>query len=140
MKRNWLIMAVLFAALTLAAGCMKQKKQGEASAAPAPAAASAAAPVELHDAGPPGDPVAGLKVYDKVCKACHQADGKGMGGALAANFIDEKERLQKPDSVLLKSIAEGIKGKKAIMPPQKDALSEQERKDALAYIRQKFGG
>ena len=135
MKMNHLILAIMAAALIAAVGCGKQKKQG---AAEATAAAPAAA--ELHDAGPLGDPVAGLKVYDKVCKACHQADGKGMGGALAANFVAERERLQKPDSVLLKSIAEGIKGKKAIMPPQKDALSEQERKDALAYIRKAFGG
>ena len=132
MKINWMILAMVAVAMATASGCGKQKSQT--------AEKTAAAPVEIHDAGPPGDPVAGQKVYDKVCKACHQADRKGMGGALAANFVEDKTRLQKPDSVLLESIAEGIKGKKAIMPPQKDALSEQERKDALAYIRKSFGG
>lgn len=134
MKSNTVILAIVAAALMVSAGCGKQKKQGAA------APASAAVVAELHDAGPPGDPVAGQKVYDKICKACHMADGKGMGGALAADFVADKTRLQKPDSALLKSIAEGIKGKKAVMPPQKDALSEQERKDALAYIRKTFGG
>lgn len=128
-------LALLFGGLGWMGGCGKKTEGAQSGGGEA-----AGAKVELHDVGPVGDPVAGAKVYAKVCIACHQKDGKGMGGMLAANFVDEKERLQKPDSVLLNSIAEGKKGKKAVMPPHKDVLSEQERKDALAYVRKTFGG
>ncbi len=91
------------------------------------------------DAGPRGDAKAGEAIYKTKCLMCHQADGKGMNGMMGGNFVDEKERLAKPDSELLKVIAEGVQGKTSMMPPQKDLLSEQERKDALAYIRETFG-
>jgi mono/diheme cytochrome c family protein len=91
------------------------------------------------DAGPRGDAQKGESVYLTYCSACHQKDGKAMGGLLGANFVDDTTRLAKPDSVLLKSIREGITGK-LVMPPQKDILSAEQIKDVLAYIRKTFGG
>ncbi|MEZ4267742.1 MAG: cytochrome c [Myxococcota bacterium] len=132
--------------LLVSAGCGKGAEApagaaAEPAAAAAPAAAKPAEPaavVELHDAGPPGDPEAGATVFKGTCEACHQKDGSGLGGALAANF-NEPGRLAKPDSVLLHSIAEGFQGKTAVMPAHKKLLTEQQRKDALAYIRASFG-
>lgn len=98
-----------------------------------------AKPVNLHDAGPPGDATKGADVFGRICVACHQKDGSGMNGMLAANFKTDKTRLAQPDSVLLKSIAEGKKGEKLTMPPQKGVLTEQEIKDVLAYVRKTFG-
>ena len=89
------------------------------------------------DSGPRGNVQKGEKVYTIYCVACHQKDGKGMGGLLAANFVDDIKRLAKPDSVLLKSIREGVTGK-SVMPAHKMILSEQEIKDVLAYIRATF--
>ena len=87
----------------------------------------------------PGDPAAGEAVYMRACAACHQKDGSGMNGMLAADFVKDKSRLAKSNEVLLNSIANGITLDNRIMPPQKDVLSEQERKDVLSYIRQTFG-
>lgn len=103
----------------------------EVAATPAPAAAPAAA------AAPAGDVEAGKTVYNTYCMACHQADGKGMGGALAANFVEDKARLAKSDAELLKSIAEGIPG--TTMISWKAQLNEKQRTDALAYIRATYG-
>ena len=89
------------------------------------------------DAGPRGDAKSGASIYATYCMACHQKDGKGMGGALAADFVNDTSRLAKPDSLLLSSIANGVKGK-LVMPPQKDILSPQQQKDVLAYIRTAF--
>lgn len=87
----------------------------------------------------PGDPVAGEAVYKKICTACHQADGSGMNGMLAANFVTDKSRLAKSNEELLASIRNGKTVDGKVMPPQKGILSEQEMKDALSYIRKKFG-
>jgi len=107
----------------------------EPKAAPAP---EAPAPAPTGEAKP-GDATAGEAVYTDNCVACHQADGTGMGGMLAADFTKEKERLAKSDEELMKSIRDGVVGKKGTMPPWGELLSEQERADALAYIRKTFG-
>jgi mono/diheme cytochrome c family protein len=90
---------------------------------------------ELQEA----DAMRGKKVYDTYCSACHQPDGKGMEGKLAANFVDDHERMGQPDEVLLKSITEGKTGSIGAMPPWGQALSAQQRVDALKYIRVTFG-
>ncbi len=118
-------------------GCGK-KSTPEATGSAKGAAATAGK--GLHDAGPVGDAAKGAALYASKCLACHQKDGKAMGGMLGANFVDDKARLAKPDSVLLASIRDGVKGKSAVMPPQKDAMSAQEMKDVLAYVRKTFGG
>ena len=88
----------------------------------------------------PGDPVAGEVVYKRICVACHQLDGSGLNGMLAADFVKDKSRLAKPNEVLINSIREGIIADGKVMPPQKDVLSDQEIKDAISYIRKTFGG
>ncbi len=111
-------------------------KAEPAKAEPAKAEPAAAAE-PAAEAGPAGDAAAGEKVYSTYCMACHQADGKGMNGALAANFVDDKERMAKSDADLLKSIAEGIPG--TTMISWKAQLDETQRRDSLAYIRATFG-
>ena len=91
------------------------------------------------DTSLPGDPVAGKKVFNTVCLACHGANGRGNGGVTAADFIKDISRLEKDNKVLLNSIANGIQNGSRIMPPQKGVLSEKQMKDALSYIRQQFG-
>lgn len=130
--RTWAGLAVVIASLLTLGACGKDKAAGEAAA---PAAADS-----LHDMGPVGDATKGEAVYTKICVACHQADGGGNGGMLAASFLKDKTRLAKPDSVLFKSISEGLQGKIGVMPAQKGVLSDQEIKDVIAYIRGKFGG
>jgi len=88
----------------------------------------------------PGDPEAGKVVYMRICVACHQPDGSGLNGMLAADFVKDKTRLAKSNEELTTSIREGITRDGKVMPPQKDVLSETEIKDAISYIRVTFGG
>jgi len=132
MNRSILSTFAVLASLVALSACGKDKASAEGGAA-------VAAADTLHDMGPAGGPAKGEVVYGKICVACHQADGGGNGGMLAASFIKDKTRLAKPDSALFKSISEGLQGKVGVMPAQKGVLSDQEIKDVIAYVRSKFG-
>ena len=110
--------------------------------APAVVAVAAKAPgspaVAAVNAG--GDPEEGEKVYSTFCVACHQLDGKGINGKLAANFVDDKTRLAKSDEQLLAAITNGFKGNIGQMPPWGPVLKPKARRDVLAYVRKTFGG
>jgi caa(3)-type oxidase subunit IV len=86
-----------------------------------------------------GASAAGAAVYKTYCVACHQADGRGMGGMLAADFIGDPTRLAKSDEQLLTSIRDGVTGKIGVMPPWGSALSETQQREALSYVRSQFG-
>ncbi len=78
----------------------------------------------------------GEKIYRLYCVACHQPDGRGIPGG-AANFRDDKSRLAKPDTELLKVIAGGLDTKG--MPPFEAMLPVPQRRAVLAYLRAAFG-
>ena len=140
------LMLTLFAGSVLFLGCggaepaAPESAPAEPAAEPAaaePAAAGDAAAAPAAKADLPGDPKAGEKIYKANCMACHQADGTGMGGALAADFIKDTARLAKSNDELLKSIAEGVPG--TTMIAWGAILDEQKRKDVLSYIRVTYG-
>jgi mono/diheme cytochrome c family protein len=79
---------------------------------------------------------AGEKTYRMFCVACHQPDGRGIQGG-AANFVDDKTRLAKPDAELLAVIEKGNEAK--AMPAFGAILSPGQRRAVLAYIRASFG-
>jgi len=116
--------------MTFAVACDEEEAAGETTE-------EVAAPPA--DTSLPGDPVAGEAIYQRICLACHGADGRGNGGVTGGDFIGEPSRLQKDNEVLLTSMRDGIMDKTPPMPPQGGILSEQEMKDALSYVRQKFG-
>jgi mono/diheme cytochrome c family protein len=95
-----------------------------AAAPPAAAAAASALP--------------GAAVYATYCQTCHQADGRGLGGKAAGDFVGDAAILAQPDAALLETIARGKTGKIGTMPGWGNALSEQQRRDVLAYIRATF--
>ncbi len=134
MKRFMLILLALLVSGSLI-GCKKK------ASAPAPATRKVAkrAIAKNVDTSLPGDPVAGAKIYARICLACHGANGRGNGGMTAADFIKDTSRLAKDNKVLLNSIANGIKNGMRVMPAQKGVLSKKEMKDALSYIRKTFG-
>lgn len=111
-------------------------------AAPAPAPAEAVAEPEAAPAAPtevgPADAAAGAVVYTTYCQACHQADGSGMNGMLAANFRKDG-RLDKTDEQLLTSIGDGFTGKVGTMPPWKGTLTDQDMVNVLAHVRKTYG-
>ncbi len=76
----------------------------------------------------------GKTVYVKYCAGCHGIEGRGDGyRILGADPVDltSPSIKQTPDSALLKSIHEG----KPNMPSWKLRLSEEDRRNVLAYIR-----
>jgi mono/diheme cytochrome c family protein len=111
-----------------------------AAAAAEGATEATTAAEEPPPAAGPGDPDAGAATYTTVCVACHQADGTGMNGMLAGDFVNDKTRLARPDEELMKSVKEGKTGKIGTMPPMATILSDQEILNAIAYIRREFGG
>ena len=86
--------------------------------------------VETHVA--PGAPI-----YRQRCIGCHQMDGGGVGGTLAADFTSAGGVLTKSDSELLSSIRDGVSGTSMI--GWSDQLSFEEQRQVLAYIRWSFG-
>ena len=90
-----------------------------------------------------GDPVRGRSVYDATCVACHGADGRGvlpgmpaLGGDYSAHAGSEEE--------LIDHMVEGFQsdGSQIAMPPLggNPSLTRKDMTDALAYIKQAFGG
>lgn len=90
----------------------------------------------------PADPVAadvalGESVYTMRCSPCHQPDGRGLDGKVAADFVTDAKRLAKSDEALLLSIEVGVPG--TAMRGFGAELPEGERRAALKYIRKRFG-
>lgn len=75
------------------------------------------------------NPAAGKRVYEANCAACHGTDGTATVPG-TPDFI-KRERLNKPDGLLMNSIRHGLN----IMPAWQGQLSADEMASALAYIR-----
>jgi mono/diheme cytochrome c family protein len=82
------------------------------------------------------DTVAGKKIYQTYCMACHLETGRGNG--VSADFVGDRNRLARSDTELIRSIRRGVETEKAIMPPFGAILSEQDMQNVLAYIREAF--
>ena len=97
-----------------------------------------------HDAlSQKGDVAAGKAKYAQLCAACHGATGKGDGPAAAAlnpkprDHTDAKYMKSLKDEDIFKITKEGgpAVGKSPLMPPWGAALSEQDIRNVVAYIR-----
>ena len=92
---------------------------------------------------PKGDPAHGKKIYHTTCVACHGQDGTGVVPG-APDFTDPDGPLAQGDQVLLNHMEYGYRSPGALMamPPKggNPALSGQDLRDVLAYLRQAFGG
>ena len=138
-RRAMMSLAALLAAAALI-GCSGEKSGTEAKKAPAPELAAAAQEIR------PGDPAAGKEIYLTHCHFCHGRTGRGegpVGIAISphpADFIGDRKRMAKTDMELFESITKGIYkeigGDEMAMPRWQDILTEQERWDVLAYVRQ----
>lgn len=117
----WVIVVAVIAASSMARGIGSVKTPSAAAAASASAAA-----ISL-----------GAKLYTQHCNACHQVDGRGVGGKAAADFVGDPTRLAKSDAQLLSSIAQGVRG--TAMPGFGGRLDEEQQQAVLAYIRATFG-
>ena len=101
--------------------------------APAPPDATAAA------AAPDAAGADGAAVYNQYCIACHQADGKGMNGTMAGNYVDDPAVLAQTDEQLIATVKAGKTGKIGTMPPWGGVLSDAQVAAVVAYIRATYG-
>jgi mono/diheme cytochrome c family protein len=93
------------------------------------------AAVSLLHAGN-ADAPRGKRIYVEVCQACHGADGKGAGVMQflpPAADLTSRQVQEKLDSGLYTSIHEGRAN--TAMGAWKHALSDQEIRDVIAYVR-----
>jgi cytochrome c553 len=77
--------------------------------------------------------------WDKSCKKCHGADGKGdtpMGKKLEIkDFTDAKYQASLKDDAMLKAIKEGVKDGDKTRMKAVEGLSDEEMKALVAYVR-----
>ena len=100
-------------------------------------------PDEINDNLDRNKPVAGTKVYDIYCRACHQRDGKGDG--LRFPPLDGSEWVTGDKKKLINILLNGLQGTikvrdkpfNSLMPPQ-NFLKDDEIAQVLTYIRQNF--
>ncbi len=100
-------------------------------------------PDEINDDLDKGKPVAGSKVYEIYCRACHQKDGNGDG--LRFPPLENSEWVKGDKKRLINILLNGlqgtieVKGKpfNSLMPPQ-NFLKDEEIAQVLTYIRQNF--
>jgi sulfur oxidation c-type cytochrome SoxX len=82
------------------------------------------------------------EIYKGICARCHGEKGDGKG--VTHLYLDPAPRdltkaefmNSKPEERFLQSLKEGVPG--TSMPPWERVLSEQQRKDVLAYVFQNF--
>ena len=90
----------------------------------------------------PAEIVAGEKLYNQTCVACHGPAGKGAIPGVA-DLTKSDGALAKSDDVLFKSIKEGFQspGAALAMPPNggNPALKDEDIRALLAYLRSTFG-
>lgn len=79
----------------------------------------------------------GEAVYRRYCVTCHQFDGRGQNGKLAADFRGDPKRLAKPDAELRGIIANGVPG--TAMRAFGSELDDAEIRGVLYYVRTRFG-
>ena len=90
----------------------------------------------------PGDAKSGKTIYTTYCVVCHGNEGKGDGPGAAAlnpkprNFSDSKLMATIDLPTRVKAVTEGgaSVGVSPVMPPFKEALSEQQIRDVLAFV------
>jgi putative membrane protein len=78
----------------------------------------------------------GESVYRRYCVTCHQVDGRGLDGKLAADFRTS-ERLEKSDAALAASVANGVPG--TAMAAFRGELGDDEIRSVVAYVRKTYG-
>jgi mono/diheme cytochrome c family protein len=99
-----------------------------------PNAAPAAAPLTAEEQA---RFTAGREIYQSICSACHQPDGRGQE-RLAPSLIGSEFVLGSPD-VTVRIVLNGKEGSTGLMPPLGFALSDDQIAATLTYIRREWG-
>jgi mono/diheme cytochrome c family protein len=77
-------------------------------------------------------------VYQTLCQACHQADGRGAE-RLAPSLIGSEFALAASVTIPIRIVLNGKEGTVALMPPLGATLTDEQVAAALTYIRREWG-
>jgi len=99
-----------------------------------PGAAPAAAPLTAEEQQ---RFAAGREVYQTLCAACHQPDGRGR--ELVAPPLVGSEFALGPAETAVRIVINGKEGSTGLMPPLGSALSDDQIAATLTYIRREWG-
>lgn len=93
--------------------------------------------VSAQRSGYTGPTPAGRETYLNYCSSCHQADGKGIQGAVAP-LVNNGAVLAKGPQDVIRTILGGIeaKGTDAPMPALGNGMTDQQIADVTNYVRQ----
>ena len=80
---------------------------------------------------------AGQQVYQNICQACHQPDGRGQE-RLAPSLIASEMALG-PAEIPVRILLNGKEGTVGLMPPVGSVLSDDQIASVLTYIRREWG-
>ena len=103
-----------------------------------PGKPSTAAPVTPLTAEQQARFTAGRAVYQNLCQACHQADGRGVD-QLAPPLIGSEFALAADPTIPARIVLHGKEGTVALMPSLGTTLSDDEIAAVLTYIRREWG-
>jgi mono/diheme cytochrome c family protein len=81
---------------------------------------------------------AGRTVYQNLCQACHQPNGRGME-KLAPPLIGSEFALASAAAIPIGIVLNGKEGSVALMPPLGGILSDEQIAAVLTYIRREWG-
>jgi mono/diheme cytochrome c family protein len=80
---------------------------------------------------------AGREVYQTLCVACHQPDGRGRE-KLAASLVGSELALGPPE-IAVRIVLNGKEGSTGLMPPLGVSLTDDQVAAALTFIRREWG-
>ena len=81
---------------------------------------------------------AGHVIYQNICQACHQPDGRGRD-KLAPPLVGSAFALAADPSIPSRIVLNGKEGPAGLMPPLGNALTDEQIASALTYIRREWG-
>jgi mono/diheme cytochrome c family protein len=80
---------------------------------------------------------AGQQVYQNICQACHQPDGRGQE-RLAPSLVASEMALG-PAEIPVRILLNGKEGTVGLMPPVGSVLNDDQIASVLTYIRREWG-
>jgi mono/diheme cytochrome c family protein len=80
---------------------------------------------------------AGRTVYQNLCIACHQPNGRGLE-RIAPSLVGSEFALGIP-AIPIRIVLNGKEGSVGLMPPLGASLSDDQIADVLTYIRREWG-
>jgi mono/diheme cytochrome c family protein len=81
---------------------------------------------------------AGRTIYENVCQACHQPDGRGRE-KLAPTLIGSPFAIAADPGIPIRVVLNGKEGPVGLMPPLGAAFSDDQVAAVLTYIRREWG-